>query len=401
MIEHRHRDTDCALTNALREHRTALGRELLGIAQTADLPFRIENHRRRHHRPRQRPSTRLIDSRDQRLQCLHSRCSIKVPPEAAPLRAAPATRAPPLPRARPRQRAAAGVNARELARQQQSPRRICDQALDRRAEISWDRRLLKELRHERPAREQVRHRELRHPHQPQRSHQQRRRSAHAICNHHRAAAQQRLERRGARGHQRHVRRHQGRSGLPVQHPYLHRRDTAGRGGRERAPELRPYRVISHGRDDLKPTVAGTELRGAVDEGRRDALHLPDTAAGQDREHGAIGGEPERCACCCAIDRHRHLIGERVPDEARACRIVRIELGFERQQAQHQVTAPSNGARATLPPRPDLRADILHRCNAARLEARREVQVERRRIDADKHRRLPGEQARQQHRAQPP
>ena len=60
-----HRPGDRALANAHGEHFTALGGELLRIAQAADRAHRIKDHRRRHDRAREWTAPGLIHPGDQ------------------------------------------------------------------------------------------------------------------------------------------------------------------------------------------------------------------------------------------------------------------------------------------------------------------------------------------------
>ena len=55
-----------------REHVALFGRELLRVRQPANGPVRIENHRRSHDRPRERPPPRLIDAGDAHAVALRS-----------------------------------------------------------------------------------------------------------------------------------------------------------------------------------------------------------------------------------------------------------------------------------------------------------------------------------------
>ncbi len=86
----------------------------------------------------------------------------------------------------------------------------------------------------------------------------------------------------------------------------------------------------------------------------------------------------------AIDFHRYGVGERVPDKFRVHAVLIVEALLEGQQAQYQVHGLVNAARAALPPRPDLRADVLHRRDAGGVQVARQAQIEFRRVDADEH-----------------
>src|ERR1700733_226789 len=57
-----------ALTNAQRQHRAPLGRELLRVGQAAYRPLGIEYHRGSHDRTGERSASSLIDARDQLVQ---------------------------------------------------------------------------------------------------------------------------------------------------------------------------------------------------------------------------------------------------------------------------------------------------------------------------------------------
>ena len=60
----------------------------------------------------------------------------------------------------------------------------------------------------------------------------------------------------------------------------------------------------------------------------------------------------------------------------------VELGFERQNAEHEVDGFANRRDARLPPRPDLRAHVLHGLESRALQRRRSGTIEILRVDAD-------------------
>ena len=63
---------------------------------------------------------------------------------------------------------------------------------------------------------------------------------------------------------------------------------------------------------------------------------------------------------------------------------RVKLGFKRQQTQHQVAVRSNLPYATLAPRPNLRANVLHGAKAAPMQLLGQTEIKFRRIDANEH-----------------
>ncbi len=105
-------------------------------------------------------------------------------------------------------------------------------------------------------------------------------------------------------------------------------------------------------------------------------------AGQQRDVRAVGVEPQRRARRVRIQVQRNLIGERMADEHGAHAVLVVEALLERQQAQHQIDRAADRPHAPLAPRPDLRADVLHGADPARLQARRDPQVELLGVDAD-------------------
>gem|GEM_PF-4647486 len=66
----------------------------------------------------------------------------------------------------------------------------------------------------------------------------------------------------------------------------------------------------------------------------------------------------------------------------------VDGRFHREQAQHQVGAGTDLLRTLLAPRPDRRADVVHRGDTALFQPALHAQVEVRGVDADEHVRLP-------------
>ena len=115
---------------------------------------------------------------------------------------------------------------------------------------------------------------------------------------------------------------------------------------------------------------------------------------------AVGADAQLGARRGAIDVHRNLVGQRMSDEGRAHTVLAIEIRLERKQAQDEVDCFADGARPSLPPRPDLGTHVLHGAQSLLLETPRESQVEFLEVDADEHVRPPFEDPPLQLRAQP-
>ncbi len=237
-------------------------------------------------------------------------------------------------------------------------------ARPRATRLSGVRRLLEELRRELPRRRadwaaRMRARRTRRSVRTQRGGQR----TDAIGHHHRAAAQQRLERGGAGGHQRHVRGRQRRARLAIEHAQLQRaasRPCALSSARIRRTPRAP-------RDWPSAPITCSPRMRLRQRARRPAGRAPTAAA--PRRGGCPAAAPARGTGATSAKARRaprarsgsqrHLVGERMADELRAHRIVRVEGRLEGQQTQHQVAAARDLARPPLPPRPDLRADVLH------------------------------------------
>jgi hypothetical protein len=63
-IDRRNRPGDGMFANPRRQLFATLGQQQLGIAQPAKAVAAIENHRRGHHRPKQRAAPNFIDASD-------------------------------------------------------------------------------------------------------------------------------------------------------------------------------------------------------------------------------------------------------------------------------------------------------------------------------------------------
>ncbi len=72
------------------------------------------------------------------------------------------------------------------------------------------------------------------------------------------------------------------------------------------------------------------------------------------------------------------------DELGPYSVLRVEVGLERQQTQHEIAGASDRAHPSLPPGPNLWAHVLHRLQARPLEALFESQVEVGHVDADEY-----------------
>jgi hypothetical protein len=95
-------------------------------------------------------------------------------------------------------------------------------------------------------------------------------------------------------------------------------------------------------------------------------------------------QPKRRPGGCAVALHRDGIGKRVADEFRPHALFVVKALLEGQEAEHQVDRVAHAPHPALAPRPELRAHVLHRRNARRVQTPREPQVEVRRVDADEH-----------------
>ena len=82
----------------------------------------------------------------------------------------------------------------------------------------------------------------------------------------------------------------------------------------------------------------------------------------------------------AVDRRAGKIGERMADETRIHSAIAIELFFKRKYHQRLRDILSQKANTSLPPRPELRAHVVHNGNAALAHLPRHTPVESRRVD---------------------
>ena len=95
-------------------------------------------------------------------------------------------------------------------------------------------------------------------------------------------------------------------------------------------------------------------------------------------------QPELLACCRAARDLVQHIGERVPDKRDVDTCFAIKRCFEWKQRQHLAHRALDLAQTLFAPHPDRRTHVVHRRNAACLEAQLEIEIEIRRIDADEH-----------------
>ncbi len=151
----------------------------------------------------------------------------------------------------------------------------------------------------------------------------------------------------------------------------------------------------HGRDERKSGRRGREPGGRGDEGCRRGARL--------RPGGCPGSSATTVASRVDAEPRRARLRGRPPAESRSARgwptntaahaVPRVELGLEGQQAQHQVAGLADGAHPPLPPRPHLRADVLHGRGSRRASvARARPRLNSGAVDADEHVRARGPEA---------
>ncbi len=168
---------------------------------------------------------------------------------------------------------------------------------------------------------------------------------------------------------------------------------------ERRLERLARRFAGEGRDEHEAGPSRGEPGDVAGEIGGEPRHFARPAARQHGDDGPRVRQSERAPRRGAVRFERQLVGERMADEdrAQACGVVHAAL--ERQQAQHEVEEARHARRAPAPPGPDLRAHVLHRPQARRMQRRREAEVELGRVDPDEDIRTAFEQRAADPRAQ--
>ena len=139
-----------------------------------------------------------------------------------------------------------------------------------------------------------------------------------------------------------------------------------------------------------PWPAGARLRrGSRRRGVRSRRRASRAAGASSGRDGIEAKLPARAG---AIGFERHLVGERMADEARIDTMAGVDRWLHREQAQHAVGAAADLLGALLAPRPHRRADVVHGAQTALAQPFLHAEVEVGRVDADEHVRLPGQQA---------
>ena len=164
-------------------------------------------------------------------------------------------------------------------------------------------------------------------------------------------------------------------------------------------DVSSMRSIGYGASPISEAVlTGAQARFGCEHARRcgqevirQPLDLAHAGARQQCEHPALRRQGQGGAGVCAVRIQRHLVGQRMSDEARVHPMPRIDRRLHREQAQHEIRAAADLRRAPLAPGPDRRADVVHGLDAGAAQFEFEAKVEIRRIDTDEHIRLGGYQ----------
>ncbi len=101
------------------------------------------------------------------------------------------------------------------------------------------------------------------------------------------------------------------------------------------------------------------------------LRLPGSSA----IHCRAGSRPYSAAKCFASDRRQRQVGQRMPDKFRVDTALAIELLFEGEDDQHLAHVLPHQLDARLPPRPQLRADVINHRDPALVQLARQPKVE--------------------------
>ena len=147
-------------------------------------------------------------------------------------------------------------------------------------------------------------------------------------------------------------------------------------------EDRTHRSIRHWRDELQRRATGRKPADRTGKVIAQTTDLADTTAGQDRHGRTLFVQAQLPTSSARFGVFRNHIGERMADELGANAGPRVELLFERQQAQYQIDGCADPAHAPRAPGPDLRTHILHGAKSRSSQIARQPEIEFRRIDPD-------------------
>ena len=205
--------------------------------------------------------------------------------------------------------------------------------------------VLRQLRHDLPAGQQVWLREPRRLQQTEAAQSKGGQRAQPVGDHHRPLAEQRFERRRAGGDQHDIRCSQHRAGAAVDQLHV----DARRPARERLLEQRARARIRERRRRNAGPVAGPRARRSRPRNRRPGARprRPGCPAAR-ATTGASAGKPSSRRAAARIGRERQLVGERMTDEHRA------QPDFVVDRASRTATGTARG-RGTAPCRARARA----------------------------------------------
>ena len=135
----------------------------------------------------------------------------------------------------------------------------------------------------------------------------------------------------------------------------------------------------HGQQELETTA---QQRGRIQHGGEIQANFLHAAAGHDRDPLLREVKVELCGIVFAGDGRRRQFGQRMPHERGIHSAIAIELLFERKNDQGLGDVLAQQSYTSLPPRPELRRDVVDDGNVPLLHLTRDAPVECGRIDHD-------------------
>ena len=140
--------------------------------------------------------------------------------------------------------------------------------------------------------------------------------------------------------------------------------------------------FERGRNRKQEFVSRPELFGGLQNSRQIHAHFFHPAAGHDCNPGL--GHVQLVLHCVvrALDRGTRQIRQRMADKRRVDSTVAVKLLFEGEDHQRLVDVFAQQPHPSLPPCPELRADVIHHRNAALAHRASNAPVEGRGVDDD-------------------
>src|SRR5204863_2096099 len=111
--------------------------------------------------------------------------------------------------------------------------------------------------------------------------------------------------------------------------------------------------------ELRPRLARPNQDCSLEEIGENAPDFVGTASGKNGDGWRVDRQPEPRAQILARTRRPREIHERVPHEVDRDTGIAVNLFLEREDDEHPIGDLADRFQATRPPRPDLRADVIH------------------------------------------